>query len=72
MTMKAISNGDTIVITRDPRAGFDRTVASYDRDLNTLTMSQGCGKHLEEALGALREYQRERKLPAMPVKVEYW
>ena len=72
MTLRAISNGDTIAIIKNPQAGFDRAVAMYDRDLNTLTMSQGCDKQLQETIQALRRYQRERSLPVAPVRVEYW
>lgn len=72
MKMKAIGNGDTIAIVKDPRANYDRTIAVFEPDRNTLTMSQGQDGNLRMAIQALRVYQRERNLPIAPVRVEYW
>lgn len=72
MKLKAISNGDTVLIMKDPQhcIGPNRPVAAFHG--NTMEVHSGCSEYLEEALSALREYKKERNLPAAPVKVEYW
>lgn len=74
MRMRAISNGDTILIMRDSQhcIGPNKPVAAFYSKSNTLEVHSGCSGQLDEALTALRKYREEHKLPATPVRVEYW
>ena len=74
MTMRAVSNVDTILIMRDPQfnVGATRTVAVFHPEDNLMTMTDGEVGHLTEVLRALRKHQKERNMLITPVRLVYW